>query len=262
MNESQSRKRGKSASSGANTAGQCATAEARSVNFNVPTQAAFERLEARVLACEAAITQANVEKAVRSNEAKAKTLGLFFGMDLAQPGGDRTVFALRGSSRGIWAAPWPKHRWFDEASEINPAVWTTPLRSGTYGPFPLGPKSRVEPKANPYEKLELRIYTDGSAGLRISGDPAGASSIDGYFSSRTPDSIKHIANLLPRREPDGTWYDFKKKAEILRILGCKHLTLKRQYKGVPITRLTDTLRGLVNEHAPVMTIVSDPGFVE
>jgi hypothetical protein len=57
-------------------------------------------------------------------------------------------------------------------------------------------------------------------------------------------------------------YSFENNAAFLRALGCKRLTIVRRNKDVKIEVLTKWVTGLLNEHAPVMTVISDPGFVE
>ena len=59
-----------------------------------------------------------------------------------------------------------------------------------------------------------------------------------------------------------TPYSFDNHAALLRTLKTKALHIVRANKDVPIEVLTKWVTGLLNEHAPVMTVTSDPGFVK
>jgi hypothetical protein len=131
-----------------------------------------------------------------------------------------------------------------EEAERKRERWLRLGRSFYYGGFDWATTRdrtvTVAVRPNKYRKLWLLLCGDGSCAFYTDPSPS-------Y-------SRNHV------KTPTGC-FGFKHAAEILREYGTKELVIKRR-TGVKMDVLTKWLTGLVNEQAPVMTITSDPGFVE
>lgn len=149
---------------------------------------------------------------------------------------DATVLALMyGTSLRHWWSPaysWPVQFHTKDDSAAKSAVPAVPA--------PEPPRKIRE--------LELWIHEDGSAGLYLPGTHESQRSV-------TP-NIAERARMGTQDHVHGN-YGFKANAAFLRAVGCRKLTLRRR-RRTPVAVLTKWLTGLVNEHSPVMKIISDP----
>jgi hypothetical protein len=206
--------------------------------FLVPSADAFDKLEARVAACEKTIAEGKKAEYERLRKDPAHFVKMYGFSTLSW----NELMVLIGTPRRrnpLWIDyVYARNKLQNAQADLYADLYAEAFKVMTK-----------------HEKLVLRLFQDGSAGLRY---PDKLTTGGGDIFDDTP-SLRALS--WQKCGARGV-YNFAVFAEALRIVGCKHLTLKRYRKGVPMEVLTKWLTGLVNEHAPVMTIVSDPGFIE